>query len=157
MFETAEKEGQMFIIFFLPFLSAVVPATLSRDRLSASRPWKLRPTSLEVSSLLFSLFTIDDPTFIGESSCCCCCCVHEVFSRSTLNPTDPFAALEFQNWLIDVSELHKFLWSTSLGALIFWKGRWDAVPDISKLRSLKIRRSATLVSLQNANRLILRL
>ena len=32
MFVTAEKEGQMFIIFFLSiFFSAVVPAVLSKD------------------------------------------------------------------------------------------------------------------------------
>ena len=39
MFVTGDKEGQMFIIFFLPiFLSAVVSTVLGKDRLSVSRP-----------------------------------------------------------------------------------------------------------------------
>ena len=51
MFLTEEKERRMFTIFFsLQFLSAVVPRDSSKDRLSASRPRKLRPTGLEGSS-----------------------------------------------------------------------------------------------------------
>ena len=40
----------------LRFLSAVVPSILSQNRLSASRPWKLRPTGLEGSSFQCGLF-----------------------------------------------------------------------------------------------------
>ena len=44
MFVAAEKERRMFTIFFLSsFLSHVVPKDSSKDRLSASRPRKLRP------------------------------------------------------------------------------------------------------------------
>ena len=41
---------KVYNFLFSIFLSAVVPAVLSKDRLSASSPLKLRPTSLEGSS-----------------------------------------------------------------------------------------------------------
>ena len=47
MFVTSEKERELFITFFL---SSFCTADLSYDRLSAPRPWKLRPTGLEGSS-----------------------------------------------------------------------------------------------------------
>ena len=54
MLVTSEKEGQMLIIFFLSiFLLAFFPTVLSKDRLSASRLWRLRPTGLEFSSFSY--------------------------------------------------------------------------------------------------------
>ena len=48
----------MFInVFISRFLSAVVPIS-SEDRLIESRPWKLWPNSLEVSSFWYSLFSL---------------------------------------------------------------------------------------------------
>ena len=52
-------QGGTHVYSFLSFhfLSAIVPSVLSKDRQSASRPWKLRPTGLEVNSFKCSLFT----------------------------------------------------------------------------------------------------
>ena len=51
LFVTPEKGGtNVYHFLSFHFLSAVVPAFLSKDRLSASRPQKVWPTGLEVSS-----------------------------------------------------------------------------------------------------------
>ena len=115
------KKGGENVCNFLSFyfLSAVVSTVLSKDRLSVSRPWKLTPTGIEVSSFLCSLFSHKKSIYV---------------LKAATDPTNLFPILKLQNSSHNVSELHKIRRSPDLkGTKIVegFVGKKCSMPDLT--------------------------